>query len=851
MSNPLLTYFQSFKDYFWQWEDDNNVIAIPNSSTIAYKQHLGEIIEKLSPSGLPPFGSLLMAIAATNPDGPSSVDVIYRIVSMAIGTTDNVAVSKAISFLKLLTQVPPVYRQGDKRILLFQAIFSRCHQITSLKDSRNLNMLFKSGGADFDRMTQQIPFNFNVFDTDFRTLSLLETKFQTVDQIIRKIADIPDTKQIQIDFEEQAGAESTTSKDIIDQLIEHNKTFFVGSLVRWLWGGLNIPVHSALPSEQPIGGISDLTNKGEFDKLLISEFAYDDLTFLSRLANNEALYFHREIPPAQNDLHRVILIDSSLKNWGNPRTIAFAVMLAIARHPKTDIACEAYVLGGDSYHPISFDSIHQVIDALMIIDAGLHAAEGLELFLNDHGADRNKEIFLITESSSMKQAPLLRVVNEHSELLNYLILTDDEGNVDVYKKHQRARKHVQHIKVPLETLWRKASPVVPKPDVTHSERRSEYPILFRHPGYKMHILVASDGEVFQVSEVRSILRFYDRKLKPYEKGWELVFEGIPFKTDACEVGKNSKGEYVFLLFNVSSRKGLFVNINTGWTNSFVFDAWRSTSYVSFIYEVWQFGDTEKSFMHVNNFAAWKLNLDGTVEQATQPISHAAIRARAEVLSDAQKRYQLNQGVFRNIRSVFISSNNRLVFNIHALHITLGDHIKLIPSESQEVHVQAQLIGQRQFRFPDGSTVTVNGSGMFILTSSDKNLPAIYVPSVLDSPLGVFAGNNFAGNNFFFKDPMVDVTLEESGVERLALIKEMRVVLPHIGLKECKELVDSVPSMLHGLTASQAQRLKALEVSTGAKFSVSSELEPITAIHTAAFYKNYIIAFVNVILKHGT
>ena len=110
------------------------------------------------------------------------------------------------------------------------------------------------------------------------------------------MASITELPQI-VELEQPAITENNTQKDYIDELIDNPKTFHSGSLVRRIWSGLNIPFQSVLPSKQPLGGISDLTNKGDFDKLLISEFANDDLVFLSRIANNEALYIQREIPP--------------------------------------------------------------------------------------------------------------------------------------------------------------------------------------------------------------------------------------------------------------------------------------------------------------------------------------------------------------------------------------------------------------------------------------------------------------------------------------------------------------------------------------------------------------------------
>jgi hypothetical protein len=851
MTNTVLTYFRSYKDYFWQWEDGTHVVAIPKNATIAYREHLGDIIGKLLPNGLPPFGSLLLAMIATNPHGSASLDVVYKIITTSIGTTDNITVTKAVSFLKLLSEVPAEYKQREKRILLLQTIFHRCHQIVSVNNSRNIYAFYREGGDEFDKMAGQVAFDFNVFDTDFRTLAVLESKFSSVDEIIKKIASIPDPKQIPIEFEEKVGSEESVAKDLIDQLIENNKTFHIGSLVRWLWAGLNIPVHSALPSEQPLGGISDLTNKGEFDKLLISEFAYDDLTFLSRLANNEALYFHREIPPTQNDLHRVILIDSSLRNWGNPRSIAFAVMLAIARHPKTDIRCEAYVIGDEKYYPISFDSVHQLIDALMIIDAGLTAAGGLELFLKDHGADPNKEIFLITESSGLHQATLLRVMNENSDSLNYVILTDDEGNVDVYKKHQRSRKHVQHIKVPLEALWKKTLP--PQPDRLQTTlQRTDYPILFRDAGSKKCFLKAPDGEIFQVNEEKSILRFYDRNAEKYAKGWDVVFEGLPFRTEVAEVGTTPEGHYVFLLFNINTRQIFFVNINTGWTNSFVFDEWRASQNVSFVFDTWKSGDAEKSFVHTNNYSSWKINLDGKVEHSQHRIDAAVLKERERVLHETRKRYHYGTAVFRNVRSVFIDENRTLVFNTHGIQLTSQNHIKLVSSVTKQSTIESRRLTEQEFRFPDGSTVSVNRLGMFILKSSDAKLPSIYIPSALDAALGIFAGGDFAGNTFYFKEPGCEVILHDAGPERSKIVKDIMRTFPDRQYPELKQMIDHPPSNFGVVSMARARELKKNVEKWGARVELRAEGDhgSTNVIDTAAFFAKYINAFINTIIKHG-
>ncbi|RYE13081.1 MAG: hypothetical protein EOP45_21785, partial [Sphingobacteriaceae bacterium] len=209
----------------------------------------------------------------------------------------------------MLSELPVEYKQGRNRLLLFQTLFESCHNRLSNKTARRII-------------------------SDYRTITVEKQK---------------DIKELNSNLNQKE-----KQRDWVQQLVEEHATNPIGVLINYIWSALSIPFHNSLPSKQPLGGVSDLTNKGDFDKLLISEFANDDLVFLSRLANNEALYLNREVPPVNNNVKRVIIIDISIKTWGTPKAIAYAVMLAIAKHPKTDIECIAFSVG-DTFLPISFN----------------------------------------------------------------------------------------------------------------------------------------------------------------------------------------------------------------------------------------------------------------------------------------------------------------------------------------------------------------------------------------------------------------------------------------------------------------------------------------------------------------
>src|SRR5947208_14057206 len=97
-------YFKTYVDYFWQWEEEGTVLAIPDGPTIAYKEFVVSILEHLSRQGLPSFGSLVLTLIATNPGGDKALEQVYRIVEEKLDDTDSISdlLSSAMEFLRIL-----------------------------------------------------------------------------------------------------------------------------------------------------------------------------------------------------------------------------------------------------------------------------------------------------------------------------------------------------------------------------------------------------------------------------------------------------------------------------------------------------------------------------------------------------------------------------------------------------------------------------------------------------------------------------------------------------------------------------------------------------------------------------
>ena len=141
------------------------------------------------------------------------------------------------------------------------------------------------------------------------------------------------------------------------------------------------------------------------------------------------------------------MIDVSLKNWGTPKTIAYAILIALANHPKTNLTCYGFVIG-QTFEPIRIDNVHDIIDALWKVDTCLHPAEGLQEFFKEHESFKDKEVCIISSAEVMKDTEMLKVCNENRKLIDYMIHCESSGTIDVYKNLKNSKKHIQQIRLP-------------------------------------------------------------------------------------------------------------------------------------------------------------------------------------------------------------------------------------------------------------------------------------------------------------------------------------------------------------------------------------------------------------------
>jgi len=211
-------------------------------------------------------------------------------------------------------------------------------------------------------------------------------------------------------------------------------------------------------------------------------------------------------------------------------------------------------------------------------------------------------------------------------------------------------------------------------------------------------------------------------------------------------------------------------------------------------------------------------------------------------------------MLKNVKEVFINEEDNLILNVHELCLNVGYHIKLDHPKSLLKKVRATKENNTDFIFNDGSRILTKRSGMFILQSSNKSIPEIYIPSMLNSALGVATREAFAGNEYYLKTPLYKVKLINPGPNKLAVVKAVKE-LNSIGLKQAKEIVDGSTGEFLGLhTKDTAENMVTELENIHAEAHLiqldqtrSKELEKIS---TTDFFSIYINAFIQNIIANG-
>src|SRR5690349_2152756 len=121
----------------WRWAEDGTVLVWQDGTTIAFREEVMQLIEWLSPNGLPSFGAIVFLLAACRGKVAHVTDILVESnapLPTRMGNDASLLLSArkqlktqleaALGQLSKLQQLPPELRSGLKaRCVLAEAVF--------------------------------------------------------------------------------------------------------------------------------------------------------------------------------------------------------------------------------------------------------------------------------------------------------------------------------------------------------------------------------------------------------------------------------------------------------------------------------------------------------------------------------------------------------------------------------------------------------------------------------------------------------------------------------------------------------------------------------------------------------
>ena len=203
---------------------------------------------------------------------------------------------------------------------------------------------------------------------------------------------------------------------------------------------LALPRRPADPDHLPIGGVSDIVNRGHPEQLLVTELAADSDLLMARIVNNQALYLRRESPPKQQAQRRKLLVENSVRTWGMTRirAAAFALAVAASEERRGTSQLEIYTVAGQSNWLDTFSTRDGLIEHLERLEPDPHPGPAIaKLLATDNQADDDlgdgAEPLLVLSHSTFVDADFQRQIADVAQPILLAIISQD-GQLRLIKR---------------------------------------------------------------------------------------------------------------------------------------------------------------------------------------------------------------------------------------------------------------------------------------------------------------------------------------------------------------------------------------------------------------------------------
>lgn len=512
-------YLAPSKHAFWKWSDGRDAIIWADGTTIVFRAELAEVLTLLAPNGLPPLNTVLLLIAASRASWDDSSDNIGILAGVLRDPkTDEVPewFPDVVNGLNAIGALPEHLRESPRaKAIAALTVFESTMWRTSADDARAVVRILESHGfvefeySDVDRETYLVDVYLDMLNLRFGLERIdaetLELRMRTgLDQLITPAdVEIPLSDQV---------------RQLVRSLIDDKELSGLARVTRQLMGIVHLPRAITEFEDLPVGGVSDISNRGPLDRLLLSELAQDDDTLTVRVAMNEALYLRRESPPFSPPNCRAILIDAGIRMWGVPRVLATAVAMSLCATADRMTRLEVFRAAGDDVDLVEFKNREQLIEHLSVLQHESHPGNALPAF-EDAVADADSAVdaVIITTKDVVADRDFRQMLSSSALQQFYLATVDRFGDFKLEAWNEFGSKTLCRARLPLDDLLTPSrKPTLPLIDDNADIRlplilaTSRFPFLLPHPIDAKNMWHVSGHGVFAITNDGRLMLWKDR-----------------------------------------------------------------------------------------------------------------------------------------------------------------------------------------------------------------------------------------------------------------------------------------------------------------------------------------------------
>lgn len=443
----------------FRWSDGGRVIAWSDESTIAFRHEVDRAIARLAPRGLPDFPALVLVLAAARPGwldpaerAVGDLEETFESVHLFTEGFARIWVSDLRAELRRIAAAAPTLpAHPDAKAVLAEAIFEDWPGRGTPEDGAAIAQAVEAGFVIDPTQTATISQDtFVVFLEEARRVrerleglppGAIDLRLRTGLDALPKAAQIHPPASVGV-------------RALLTQLLDDRELSGLARLAQNLMAAVHVPRTLAEPEELPLGGYSDISNRGPLDRLLASELAHDDMTLAARVALNEALYLRREAPPRTSAGKRLLLLDAGIRMWGTPRVFAAAVALALAATADKRRNVEAYRADGDRIARVELGQREGLVAHLEALEAAPHPGAAVAAFVAAvRAAGGASDAVLVTHEDVLADAEFRSALGEMGDEMLYVATVGRTGAYRLYAAGGRGRRLVQEASLSLDTLF--------------------------------------------------------------------------------------------------------------------------------------------------------------------------------------------------------------------------------------------------------------------------------------------------------------------------------------------------------------------------------------------------------------